>query len=135
MPTSCESTPWLLNHLPSGTATTKQLVAARTLVATVLELSCRPIPTAPAQRPADHLKLATAEQPLTVIDRAVVPHREPGGGGSDGGSSNHRANRRTGGGGDHGGRGHANSHASGASQGGYDARQKIEELRRKKAST
>jgi hypothetical protein len=37
--------------------------------------------------------------------------------------------------GDRGGRGHANSHASGASQGGFDARQKIEELRRKKAST
>jgi hypothetical protein len=45
------------------------------------------------------------------------------------------ANRRAGGGGDRGGRGHANSHASGASQGGFDARQKIEELRRKKAST
>jgi hypothetical protein len=48
-------------------------------------------------------------------DRAVVPHREPGGGGSDGGSSNHEANRRAGGGGDRGGdrggRGHANSHA------------------------
>jgi hypothetical protein len=28
-----------------------------------------------------------------------------------------------------------NSHASGASQGGYDARQKIEELRRKKSTT
>jgi hypothetical protein len=66
-------------------------------------------------------------------DRAVVPHRDPGGGGNNSGSSNHGANRRAGGGGDRGGRGHANSHASGASQGGYDARQKIEELRRKKA--
>jgi hypothetical protein len=28
-----------------------------------------------------------------------------------------------------------NSHASGASQGGYDARQKIEELRQKKSAT
>jgi hypothetical protein len=28
-----------------------------------------------------------------------------------------------------------NSHASGASHGGYDARQKIEELRRKKSTT
>jgi hypothetical protein len=28
-----------------------------------------------------------------------------------------------------------NSHASGASQGGYDTRQKIEELRRKKSTT
>jgi hypothetical protein len=68
-------------------------------------------------------------------DREIVPHRDPGGGGSDGGRSNHAANRRAGGGGDRGGRGHANSHASEASQGGFDARQKIVELRRKKAST
>jgi hypothetical protein len=69
-------------------------------------------------------------------NRDIVPHRAPaGGGGSDGGSSNHGADRRAGGGGSHGGRGHANSHASGASQGGYDARQKIEELRRKKSTT
>jgi hypothetical protein len=68
-------------------------------------------------------------------DREIVPHRDPGGGGSDGGSSNHGANRRAGGGGDRGGRGHANSHAYGASQGGYDVRQKIEEQRRKKSST
>jgi hypothetical protein len=68
-------------------------------------------------------------------DCEIVPHRDPGCGGSDGGSSNHRANRRAGGGGDRGGRGHTNSHASGASQGSFDAHQKIEELRRKKAST
>jgi hypothetical protein len=68
-------------------------------------------------------------------DREVLPHRDLGGGGSDGGSSNHGANRRAGGGVDRDGQGHANSHASGASQGGFDARQKIEELRRKKAST
>jgi hypothetical protein len=68
-------------------------------------------------------------------DREIVPHRDPGGGGSDGESSNHGANRRAGGGGDRGGRGHADSHVSGASHGGFDARQKIEELRRKKAST
>jgi hypothetical protein len=68
-------------------------------------------------------------------NREIIPHRDPSGGSSDGGSSNHGANRRAGGGGDHGGRDHANSHASGASQGGYDTRQKIEELRRKKAST
>jgi hypothetical protein len=48
-------------------------------------------------------------------NRDAVPHRGPGGGGSDDGSSNHGANRRAGGGGDRGGRGHANSHASGAS--------------------
>jgi hypothetical protein len=68
-------------------------------------------------------------------DREIIPHRDPGGGGSDGGSSNHGDNRRAGGGGDHGGRGHVNSHASGVSQGGFDARQKIEELRRKKSAT
>jgi hypothetical protein len=68
-------------------------------------------------------------------DRGIVPHRDPYGGGSDGGSSNHGANRRAGGSGDRGGRGHADSHVSGASRGSFDARQKIEELRRKKAST
>jgi hypothetical protein len=68
-------------------------------------------------------------------DREIVPHRDPGGGGSDDESSNHGANRRASGGGDHGGRGHANSHTSGASQGGFDARQKIEELRWKKSAT
>jgi hypothetical protein len=65
----------------------------------------------------------------------IVPHCDPGGGGSDGGSSSHGAGRRAGGGGDRGGRGHANSHASGVSRGGFDAHQKIEELRRKKSST
>jgi hypothetical protein len=59
----------------------------------------------------------------------VIPHRAPNGGDrdpdsgdSDDGSSNHGANRRAGGGGNRGGRDHANSHASGASQGAYDAR-------------
>jgi hypothetical protein len=68
-------------------------------------------------------------------DREIVPHCDLGGEGSDDGSSNHGANRRAGGGCDHGGRGHADSHVSGASRGGFDARQKIEELRHKKAST
>jgi hypothetical protein len=68
-------------------------------------------------------------------NREIIPHRDPGGGGSDSWSSNHGAGRRAGGGGDRGGRGHANNHASGASRGGFDARQKIEELRRKKSST
>jgi hypothetical protein len=68
-------------------------------------------------------------------DREIIPHYDPGGGGSDGGSSNHGAHRRVGGGGDRGGRGHVDSHVSGASRGGFDARQKIEELRCKKAST
>jgi hypothetical protein len=76
-------------------------------------------------------------------NREFVPHRapaggggrDPDGGGSDDGSSNHGANRRAGGDGNRKGRDHANSHASGASQGSYDARQKIEELRRKKSAT
>jgi hypothetical protein len=68
-------------------------------------------------------------------DREVVPQRDPGGGGSGDESSNHEADKRAGAGGDRGGRGHANSHVSGASQGGFDARQKIEELRRKKSAT
>jgi hypothetical protein len=54
-------------------------------------------------------------------DQEIIPHRDPGGGGSDGGSSNHGADRRVGGGGDRGGRGHENSHTSGASRGGFDA--------------
>jgi hypothetical protein len=66
-------------------------------------------------------------------NREIIPHRDPGGGGSYGGSCSHGANRRAGGGGGRSGRDYANSHAFGASQGGYDARQKIEELRRKKA--
>jgi hypothetical protein len=70
-----------------------------------------------------------------VGNHEIIPHRNPGGGGSDGGSSNHGANRRAGGGGNRSGRGHANSHAYGASQGGYDARQKMEELRWKKSAT
>jgi hypothetical protein len=68
-------------------------------------------------------------------DREIIPQRDPSGGGSGGGSSNHGANKRAGDGGDRGGRGHANSHISGASHGGFDARQKIEELRRKKSAT
>jgi hypothetical protein len=56
-------------------------------------------------------------------------------GGSGSGSSSHGARRRAGGGGDHGGQGHANSHVFRVSRRGYDARQKIEELRRKKSST
>jgi hypothetical protein len=57
-----------------------------------------------------------------------------GGGGSSGGSSSHGAGRRAGGGGDRGGRGHANNHVTGNSRGSYDARHRIEEIRRKKAS-
>jgi hypothetical protein len=67
--------------------------------------------------------------------RTVVAHGDAGGGGSGGGSSSHGAERRAGGGGDRGGRGHADSHVTGVSCGGYDARRRIEEIRRKKSST
>jgi hypothetical protein len=68
-------------------------------------------------------------------NREIIPHRDPGGRGSDSGSSNHGAGRRAGGRGDRDDRGHTNSHAFKASRGGFDACQKIEELRRKKSST
>jgi hypothetical protein len=71
----------------------------------------------------------------TSGSRGAASHGEAGGGGSGGGSSSHGAGRRASGGGDRGGRGHADSHVTGDSRGGYDARRRIEELRRKKSST
>jgi hypothetical protein len=65
----------------------------------------------------------------------VIAHGDAGGGGSGGGSSSHGAGRRAGGGGDRGVRGHADSHVTSVSCGGYDARRKIEEIRHKKSST
>jgi hypothetical protein len=65
----------------------------------------------------------------------VAAHGDAGGGGSGGGSSSHGAGRRAGGGGDRGGRGHTDSHVTGVSHGGYDARRRIEEIRRNKSST
>jgi hypothetical protein len=65
----------------------------------------------------------------------VVARGDAGGGGSSGGSSSRGAGRRSGGGGDRGGRGHAESHITGVSCGGYDARRRIEKIQRKKSST
>jgi hypothetical protein len=65
----------------------------------------------------------------------VVAHGDAGGGGSGDWSSSYGARRRAGGGGDRGGRGHADSHVTDVSCGGYDARRRIEEIRRKKTST
>jgi hypothetical protein len=67
-------------------------------------------------------------------NRDIVPHRDPGGGGSGGGSSSHGTGRRAGGRRDRGGRGHANSHVTGVSSGGYDAHRRIEEIRRNKSA-
>jgi hypothetical protein len=57
---------------PPGTVTTKPQVAVQTSVVTVLELSCRPIPTVLVQRPADPPKVATAPQLLAAIVRSSL---------------------------------------------------------------
>jgi hypothetical protein len=67
--------------------------------------------------------------------RGATSHGDAGGGGSGCGSSSHEAERRASGRGDRGGRGHADSHVTSASRGGYDARRRIEEIRRNKSST
>jgi hypothetical protein len=67
--------------------------------------------------------------------RGAANHGDAGGGGSGGGSSSHGAGKGAGGRGDRGGRGHADSHITGASRGGYDACHRIEEIRCKKSST
>jgi hypothetical protein len=66
--------------------------------------------------------------------RVVVALGDADGGGSSGGSSSHGAGRRAGGGDDRGGRCHADSHVTGVSCGGYDARRRIEEIRRNKSA-
>jgi hypothetical protein len=66
-PTSCESTPGSLNHLPSGTATTKPQVAVRTSVATVLDGSYQLTPTVLGQQGGNS----------AGGDREIVPHRDP----------------------------------------------------------
>jgi hypothetical protein len=81
----------------------------------------------------DPLRVATAPAALVEIAMSFLIATlvaEAGGR-----NSSHGAGRRAGGGGDRSGRGHANSHVSGVSCGGYDARQKMEELQRKKSST
>jgi hypothetical protein len=67
--TSCESTARSLSRPPPET---KPQVAARTSVVTVLELSCRPIPTVLVQRPVDPLKGATALRLLAPTVRSSL---------------------------------------------------------------
>jgi hypothetical protein len=57
---------------PPGTTTTKLQVAAQTPAAIVLEPSCRLIPTALVQTPADPLRVATALRPLTATARSSL---------------------------------------------------------------
>jgi hypothetical protein len=72
MLTSCELTTGSLSRPPPGTATTKPQVAVRTSVVTVLEPSCRPIPTVLVQLPADPLKVATTLQLLAAVVRSSL---------------------------------------------------------------
>jgi hypothetical protein len=57
---------------PLGTATTKLQFAAHSSAATVLEPSCRLIPTALVQTPTDPLKVATALRLLTATVRSSL---------------------------------------------------------------
>jgi hypothetical protein len=102
-----------------------QVAVQLTTDVTVLEENYHRTPTALGHQLVDPLRAVTAP----------VAHGDAGGGGNGGGSSSHGAGRRAGGGGDRGGRGHADSHVTGVSRGGYDARRRIEEIRRKKSST
>jgi hypothetical protein len=78
---------------------------------------------------------ATSHSPAdNERNRTRGEHGDAGSEGSGAGSSSHGAGRRANGGGDRGGRGHADSHVTGASRGGYDARCRIEEIRCKKSS-
>jgi hypothetical protein len=65
----------------------------------------------------------------------VAAHGDAGGGGSGGRSSSHGVGRRASGRGDRGGQGHADSHITGVSRGGYDAHHRIEEILCNKSST
>jgi hypothetical protein len=136
-PTSRESTTESLKCLPSElvipTTMKPQVAVQQTTDATVLEENCPRTPTIPGFGRWAISWCNSAGG--TSYSRGPANHGDAGGGGSCGGSSSHRAGRRAGGGGDHGGRGHANSHVTGASHGGYAARHRIEEIRHKKSST
>jgi hypothetical protein len=102
----------------------------RTSVANVLERSYLLTPTVLGQQLVDPLRVATA---LVVTGRSsltAVLEVEA----AMAGAPTMGLTGELGDGGDRGGRGHADSHVSGASRGGFDARQKIKELRSKKAS-
>jgi hypothetical protein len=121
-----------LKCLPSDLAnpTTKpQVVVPLITDATVLEGNYRLTPTILGHRPVDLLKVATAPAVTTMSFLIAILAAEAGGG-----SSSHGAGRRDSGGGDRGGRGHANSHVTGVSCGGYDARRRIEEIRGNKSA-
>jgi uncharacterized membrane protein YgcG len=101
-----------------------QAAARSTTIATVLEESYHRTLTALGHLLEGLLRAVT----VALAAVAVVAHDDAGGGGSSGGSSSHGAGRRAGGGGDRGGRGHADSHVTDVSCGGYDARRRIEEI-------
>jgi hypothetical protein len=57
---------------PTRNRNNEPQVAVRTSVVTVIEPSCRPIPTVLVQRPVDPLKVATALQLMAVIVRSSL---------------------------------------------------------------
>jgi hypothetical protein len=90
--------------------------------AIALEENSPRTPTVPGRQLEDLPRVATALAAPTVVAALVVMVMLVAG-------------RRVCGGGDRGGRGHADSHVTGVSRGGYDARHRIEEIRRNKSST
>jgi hypothetical protein len=113
-----------------------QVVVQWVMDTTVLEEISHRTPTVQRHQLEDLLKAAIVLVTPTGAGgiHGAASQGDAGGGGSDGGSSSHGAGRRASGGGDLGGRGHADSHVTGVSHGGYDARRRIEVIRRKKSS-
>jgi hypothetical protein len=102
-----------------------QVAVQRTMDATALKENYRRTPTALGHQLVDLLRAATMPAALAV----VAPRRLMvmlAGEAAVAGAPHTGAGRRAGGGGDCGGRGHADSHVTGVSRDGYDARRKIE---------
>jgi hypothetical protein len=111
-----------------------QVVVQLTTNAIVLEETYHRTPTALGHQLVDLLRAATAPAALAAVVLwwlMVTLAAEA----AAAGAPHTGAGRRAGGGGDRGGRGHADSHVTGVSRGGYDARCRIEEIRCKKSST
>jgi hypothetical protein len=113
-----------------------QVAVQSVMDTTVLEEISHRTPTVQRHQLEDLLKAAIVLVTPTGVggSHGAASHGDADGGGSGGGSSSHGAGRRAGGRGNLGGRGHADSHVTGVSHGGYDARCRIEEIRRKKSS-
>jgi hypothetical protein len=110
-----------------------QVAVQLTTDATVLEENYHRTPTALGHQLVDLLRAAIAPTALEAVALwwlTATPVAEAAAVGAP-----HMGLGRVGGGGDRGGRGHADGHVTGVSRGGYDARRRIEKIRRKKSST